>query len=50
MPEDKFSDLRLRLEKLEALLQDAVLDEGDNLGSRLETLTGPNMGSGRTLV
>jgi chromosome segregation ATPase len=39
MPEDKFSDLRLRLEKLEALLQDAVLDEGDNLGSRLETLT-----------
>ena len=39
MPEDKFSDLRLRLEKLEALLQDAVLDEGDNLGSRLEMLT-----------
>ena len=39
MPEDKLSDLRLRLEKLEALLQDAVLDEGDNLGSRLEMLT-----------
>jgi DNA repair exonuclease SbcCD ATPase subunit len=39
MPEDKLSDLRLRLEKLEALLQDAVHDEGDNLGSRLEMLT-----------
>lgn len=39
MLEDKLSDLRLRLEKLEALLQDAVLDEGDNLGSRLEILT-----------
>ena len=39
MPEDKFSDLGLRLERLEALLQDAVLDEGDNLGSRLEMLT-----------
>ena len=39
MPEDKLSDLRLRLEKLEATLQDAVLDEGDNLGSRLEMLT-----------
>jgi len=39
MSEDKLAELRLRLEKLEALLQDAVLDEGDNLGSRLETLT-----------
>lgn len=39
MSEDKIAELRLRIEKLEALLQDAVLDEGDNLGSRLETLT-----------
>ena len=48
MPEDKFSDLRLRLEKLEALLQDAVLDEGDNLGSRLEMLTWRLDDEGRT--
>lgn len=39
MAEDKLSDLRLRIENLETILQGAVLDEGDNLGSRLEMLT-----------
>lgn len=38
MPEDKLADLRLRIERLEAYLQDACFDEGDNLESRLDII------------